>query len=154
MKDIYSKSTCAVKIGNRCTSFFNCRKGLRQGCPPSPNLFNLYINNLFQTINKVNPDLLFLDENDEPISALMYADDLVILSTSHQGLQKCLDELQKYCERWTLQVNIKKTKCMKFYKINRKYEKPFYLGESKLENVNEFTYLELQLMQHAHLNHI
>ena len=71
----------------------------------------------------------------------MYADDLIILSTSHQGLQKCLDELQKYCERWILQVNIKKTKCMKFYKINRKYEKPFYLGESKLENVNEFTYL-------------
>ena len=28
----------------------------------------------------------------------MYADYLIILPTSHQGLQKCLDAPQKYCE--------------------------------------------------------
>ena len=30
---------------------------------------------------------------------------------------------------------------MKFYKINRKYYRPFFLGESKIENVNGSSYL-------------
>ena len=71
-------------------------KGLRQGCPLSPNLFNIYVNDLFNRLNNVNTHPLCL--NNEQITALMYADDLIILSLSHEGLQKCLDELNRYCK--------------------------------------------------------
>ena len=131
IQDIYSKSKCAVKTNNCCTNFFTCNKGLRQGCPLSPNLFNLYINDLFSAINKMNPDPLSLGENNYPISALMYADDLILMSISHRGLQICLNELQKYCEQWKLQVNISKRKCMKFYKINKNYDQHFQLDGKK-----------------------
>ena len=103
--DIYSKSSCAVKIRKQVHKVFRYNKGLWQGCPQNPNLFNLYVNDLFLTIDEANPNPLSLDKNDGPISALIYADDLIILSTSHQGLQKCLDALQKYCEKWKLQAN-------------------------------------------------
>jgi hypothetical protein len=43
---------------------------------------------------------------------LLYADDLVILSESPTGLQNCLNALDNYCEKWRLNINIKKTKPM------------------------------------------
>ena len=50
----------------------------------------------------------------EPINALMYADDLIIISESKEGLQKQLNKLNEYCKKWKLEVNIKKTKIMIF----------------------------------------
>ena len=44
---------------------------------------------------------------------LLYADDLVILSESPTGLQHCINALDNYCEKWRLNINIKKTKALK-----------------------------------------
>ena len=33
IKDMYSKSLCAVKVMNSRTEFFPCKRGVRQGCP-------------------------------------------------------------------------------------------------------------------------
>ena len=41
---------------------------------------------------------------------LMYADDVILLSETPAGLQNSLSHLQKYCTKWGLEVNIKKTK--------------------------------------------
>ena len=40
-------------------------------------------------------------------SILMYADDMIIMSTTQDGLQKWLNELNEYCEKWKLNVNQK-----------------------------------------------
>ena len=139
LKRIYSNSACAVKIGNKHTQFFQCTRGLRQGCPLSPNLFNIYVNDLFSRLLSANSDPLSL--NQIPVSALMYADDLVILSTTQEGLQKCLDELYKYYIEWKLDVNIDKTKCMQFMKISKLHNQQFRFGDRTIKNVKEFTYL-------------
>ena len=71
----------------------------------------------------------------------MYADDLVILSATQEGLQRCLDELYKYCIEWKLKVNIDKTKCMQFMKISKLHNHQFKFGDRAIKNVKEFTYL-------------
>jgi len=38
----------------------------------------------------------------------MYADDLILLSETAEGLQNSLSKLSTYCEEWGLQVNVKK----------------------------------------------
>ena len=47
---------------------------------------------------------------------LLYADDIVISSSSPEGLQDGLNQLETYCKSCKLQVNTSKTKIMVFRK--------------------------------------
>jgi hypothetical protein len=49
----------------------------------------------------------------------MYADDVVILSTSKQGLQNCVNKLETFTAESEMSVNIKKTKVLVFNKAGR-----------------------------------
>ena len=60
LKSIYSKTECAVKINNKITIFFKYEKGVQQGNPLSPILFNLYVNNIFEII--INQNHVSLDD--------------------------------------------------------------------------------------------
>jgi hypothetical protein len=50
---------------------------------------------------------------------MLYANDNVIFSNSQSDLQKGLDVLYAYCQRWKLVVNAEKTKVMVFRKNDR-----------------------------------
>ena len=72
----------------------------------------------------------------------MYADDLILLSESKEGLQNCLNKLQKYCNTWKLNVNIEKTKIIIFNKNGKLLNNvSFYYENTRLENVKEYCYL-------------
>ena len=115
--DMYKKTKCSVKMGGSCTEFFAVTRGVRQGCPLSPILFNLYVNDIFTIMNQNNESEIFLNK-EVPINALMYADDLILLSDTPEGLQRQIDKLSKYCDDWRLNINLKKTKMMIFNRGN------------------------------------
>ena len=140
LKDIYKKSKSAVKINNKLTNCFNHEKGVKQGDPLSPTLFNLYINDLFQDLEENKVGTVTLNDSDS-INALMYADDLILLSTSKKGLQNSIDILEKYSKRWKLEANLKKTKCLTFSKGNIKEKAQFIIYGNKILNCNEYKYL-------------
>lgn len=111
IKTLYCNTKTCVKVGNQRTSFFNSEVGVRQGDNLSPNLFNIYLNDL--------PS--YFDSTCDPVSLhntsmniLMYADDVVLLSTSEQGLQNCVNKLHKFTKDWNMTVNIKKDKSAYF----------------------------------------
>ena len=60
-------------------------------------------------MNGKNDTDIFLKQG-EPINALMYADDLILISESKEGLQKQINKLSEYCDKWKLEVNVKKSK--------------------------------------------
>ena len=138
IKDIYKKTNCVVKSGNVITSFFDYTKGVRQGCPLSPILFNIYVNDLFENMNNDNDGDIFLEEHKANI--LMYADDLIILSESKEGLQKQIGKLENYCTKWRLQINEKKTKVMILNRGNKLINTAFHTTNASLENVKKFKY--------------
>lgn len=94
IKSMYSGSKCAIKIGSRITKFLSQGRGVRQGCCLSPTLFNIYINELAKTIEKSTAPGVTLHDSETKL--LLYADDLVLLSPTEQGLQKNLDLLEQY----------------------------------------------------------
>ena len=51
---------------------------------------------------------------DETLNMMIFADDIVLLSTSAQGLRKHLETLENYCNKWNVQINQAKTKVSMF----------------------------------------
>jgi hypothetical protein len=45
-----------------------------------------------------------VDLNGKSVSCLLYADDIVLLSQSAQGLQNLLNKLKLFCDKWNYQV--------------------------------------------------
>ena len=76
---MYTNNKCAVKMAKKHTHFFTQGRVLRQGCSLSPTLFNIYINELARALEKSAAPGLNL---------LMFADDLVLLSQTKEGLQQ------------------------------------------------------------------
>ena len=67
-----------------------------------PNFFKIFINDLPKIFDE-HDDQVQLDNT--LISLLLYADGLVLLSTSKSGLQSCINKLGLYCEENCLIVN-------------------------------------------------
>ncbi len=79
---------------------------------------------------------------DTELSCLMFADDLVLLSTSSTGLQCALDKLQDYCNKWQLIVNTSKTQVMIFNKGGHNFKKfAFTYCDRPIDIVNRYCYL-------------
>ena len=137
----YKNASYSVKIGNKMTKLFNCDRRVRQGCSLSPILFNLFLNDLLNILDRANSDPVS-SSNLCHVSCLMYADDVVIISKSPPGLQNCLDASHDYCQDWELNVNLKKTKAMVFSNKLRKNNKlSFTFNNKALETVSQFTYI-------------
>ena len=101
---MYEKTKYSIKVKGGYLNPISSNLGLRQGCPLSPMLFNLYIEDIKEIFDdSSDPTIL----QDEKINHFLYADDLVLVSHSAQGLQRCLDKLAHYVGHKHLTVNIK-----------------------------------------------
>ena len=98
-----------------------------------------YIQPIFNNIFNETDDQVELD--NFKISSLLYADDLIILSTSKYGLQSCLNKLVSYCGDNCLTVNLKKTKIVVFCNSGKVSTDKFYFNDVQIENSNSYTYL-------------
>ena len=67
---------------------------------------------------------------------------MALLSESRTGLQNDLDSLSRYCDKWGLEVNIAKTKCVAFRKGGKIGKNDVWVYKNNiLETVNQFKYL-------------
>ena len=150
IKSVYRKTTYKIKIGDSISPAFMATNGLKQGCCMSPILSNIFQNDLHE----------IFDENCDPITignavlnSISWADDLILVSTSKTGLQRCLSKLSSYCQKWGLEVNIDKTKTMVF---TSKFDSTatFYYNGKALENVKTMLYLGFNFSYNGTLNSI
>ena len=93
------------------------------------------------------PRRLELAENNSPkigdknLNSIIWADDLIILSESEEGLNKMLAELALYTEENSMTINTDKTKAMIFNKTGKLLRRNFKYKNTNIETVREYKYL-------------
>ena len=137
-KGLYEGDSYTLVDGDKRTDPIVPTRGVRQGCPLSPLLFALFVNDVVNCL----PSLRGATAKDNSkISHIMYADDLTLLSNKEEDLQHMLHSLGDYARKKELTVNVKKSQVMVFNKPRQSIETVFNLGLENLETVPEFKYL-------------
>ena len=82
------------------------KSGVTEGDSLSPILFAIIIDDLAQVIKDTG---LGLEIGQDRLGLLMYAGDIVILGESLHQTQTLLDILSRWCFRWGMKANIRKS---------------------------------------------
>ena len=93
----------------------------------SPRLFIVFINELEKMLIKSRYRGITIGNVIE-VFLLMYADDIVFVVNTVLGLERKINILEIFCEKWGMEVNLKKTKVVVFRKAwkTSKSERFFY----------------------------
>ena len=116
--------------------------GVIQGCPLSPTLFGVFIDQLHDLLEEMGGAGSQLGAL--AIQLLIFADDVVLLAHSQSDLQKHLLALEHFCKQSGMQVNMKKTKCLV---LGTKQELSLYFAGEKVEMVTSYKYLGVEFSQ-------
>jgi hypothetical protein len=108
-RNLYSSINACVKLGDKTSRNVSMRQGVRQGCPLSPVLFNLFVEALAERLRKSGFGATI---NGIDLESLLYADDVVLLGESTADLQGMIDVVDKFCRQWRMEINLKKSEVM------------------------------------------
>ena len=137
----YHKVKCSVKFNGVTADWFDESMGLKQGCILSPQFFNIFFKDLTDPMNDLKRGVRF---GDEQISILLYANDIVLLSSNEEDLQCMLDLLYEYCRSRKMLLNFKKSKIILFRpKSFLQTAHQFHCGSESIEVVSQYKYLGL-----------
>jgi transcription initiation factor TFIIIB Brf1 subunit/transcription initiation factor TFIIB len=102
-----------IKFNNNLSKPAEINKGVRQGCPLSPTLFNIYLGELITKWQKTGPSRK-QNLKKRQLSTLLFADDQVIIADTEDNLQKAAHKLNQITTERGLTISVQKTKSMAF----------------------------------------
>ncbi|XP_024875959.1 trichohyalin-like, partial [Temnothorax curvispinosus] len=139
-EEMLRETKSRVRGGNELGEVFWTERGVRQGCPLSPILFNVLLADLEEEMGRVKWGGIML--GGKRVYTLAYADDIVLIAEDEDQMKSLIERLEGYLGRKRLELNVGKTKIMRFRKGGERDSKRKWRWEGKeLEEVREFRYL-------------
>lgn len=102
IKSLYAHSTLKAAVGDGVGEEVRLERGVRQGCPLSPILFDLFINDLLAGVPGVRVPGLAPGER---VPGLLFADDGLALAPTAEGLRRALDSVGRWAATWGMATN-------------------------------------------------
>ena len=103
MRSLYALYEVGVRVGGEVEDWYEEFVGLREGCVLSPLLFAIYINDIVGEMEKGWGAGVRVGR--ARLRCLLFADDIVIVDESAEGLQKSLDVAFAYSLKWRFKYN-------------------------------------------------
>ena len=91
LQSLYWNQFACIRVEGECSEYINIRRGVRQGCFMSPDLFNMYS----EVILRESEDENAIQVGGHSITSSRYADDTVLFSESEKDLQRLLNVVVK-----------------------------------------------------------
>ena len=110
--DAYSNATTRYVINGSTSDPIFINRGVRQGCPLAPTLFNLCIEGLLERLTRQTEDGVTIE--DTVVAVQAYADDLILVSDTEEGLRKLATTLERFCLATSIDINVKKCKTLSY----------------------------------------
>lgn len=140
VKEIYEDTRNIVRIGNQETREFWTVKGVRQGCPLSPALFNVYVAGLEEELRKGQAEGIVV--GNRKVWSLSYADDIVLIADREEELKEMMKRFEAFLKNAELELNTEKTKIIAFERRkNKRRQRTWRWGGQEIEEVEETRYL-------------
>ena len=140
---MYGTQCANVKWNGSQSENFQIKNGVKQGAVLSAILFCIYINNLFTVLRKNRSGCWI---RDQFCGVLGYADDIMLISPSLEGLQDMINDCANYMSRHNLTFSTNpdpkkcKTKCL-VYTIKKRELKPLRMNGDDLPWVSTAKHL-------------
>lgn len=146
IRKLYSQSTFAVRGGFGLTEEIQLLRGVRQGCPLSSLLFNVFINDILSE-NVRNGLGVETPGLEGFISGLLFADDLCLLADSEAELQVLLDSASTWAKKWGMTFGIKKCAVVATLTDveSLRLDNVWWLGGEVVPIADQYTYLGVEI---------
>ena len=105
IKNSYESAYTNVRVGNVVSRPIRIGKGVKQGCPASPLIFNLSLNPLLEALNKHGKGYVV---GDSSVTVQAYADDVILFAETRSGMIRNLQIVEQYLGYSKLEVNSSK----------------------------------------------
>ena len=139
---IYSGSMVKFELESIMTAWCKSDSGVRQGCPLSPLLFNIYVRELGMKLTPCIQGFKYLMVNKDGVieeksqAGFLYADDVCIMASNEQHLQTIFDNISGCVKEYGMEINGKKSK---YVCINgAKEERSWNFGGCEIGEVEEY----------------
>ena len=146
ISSLYSSSCFRVRLGSHTSDNIPLARGLRQGCPLSPLLFNIF----FDSIIKCVPSTLHVSLpgiTNSRINSLLFADDIVVLTRSASALAESINHMSSWLEARNMCLNARKCGVMGIGSASHAHlstsNMPILVNNSPIPIVDTYKYLGL-----------
>ncbi len=84
---------------------------------------------------------------------MLFADDIAILARNEKDMQRMLEQVNQWCQKWRLSINQDKSKVIHFrFKGKMQSAFQFNCGELNLDYTSKYKYLGMWMDEHQDFN--
>jgi hypothetical protein len=140
---VYARNEVGVKVGGVVHEWYEELTGLRQGCVMSPLLFAIYVNDLPKEIEERGGG--GIQVGGRWVRCLMFADDVILVATTKEGLQRSLEVAEWFARRWRFSYNFGPDKTAVLVAGGAREGEEWVLCGKKVPVVTDYKYLGVRL---------